>query len=126
MRNDRGQRVYSLVHASKSASGFVAMKTAIGTGLENAPISERARQRMIRSLSLDIGKVAAALRQALAGRQFFWADQPKSEEAGLNTLVLRHTAMFPFQSQELKVALASEGILQRVDRKQVCVFPPLP
>lgn len=126
MRDDRGQRVYSLVHASKSASGFVAMKTAIGTGLGKAPISERARQRMICSLSVDIGEVVAALRQGLAGRQFFWSDQPRSGAAGLNTLVLQHSAMFPLQSQELKAALAHEGILQRIDRKQVCVFPPLP
>lgn len=125
MRNDDGQRVYSLVHASKSASGFVAMKTAIGTGLEKAPISERARQWMVASLCVDIGDVVAALKRALPGRQFYWADQ-KTGEAGLNTLVLRHTAMFPFQSQELRTALASEGVLQKVDRKLVCVFPAIP
>ena len=123
MRNDDGHRVYSLVHASKSKAGFATMKEAVCSGLKKTDIGDEARQRLITDLSIDVATLVAALRQALAGRQRPWADQ--GAIVGIKTLVLQHTAMFPLQYAELKTSLKDAGILRRIDRKEICVFPPL-
>ena len=124
MRNDAGHRVYSLVHASKSKTGFVEMKTAVGKGLKESRLADSARERMLADLSVDLAEVISALQEVFPGRRFFWADQ-KSGEVGLNTLVLQHSAMFPFQSKALKAELARKGILKKIDRREVCEFPPI-
>lgn len=124
MRNETGQRVYSLVHASKSKSGFVAMKEAVCTGLNKGRISDRALERIVRDLSIDLAALVDALKQNLAGVQHPWSG--RGAVSGIRQLLLQHTAIFPVQLEELKSMLKGAGILQRIDRKEVCVFPELP
>lgn len=123
IRNDEGHRVYSLVHASKSKAGFVTMKDAVTTAVRNVRISDEARRRIVEDLSVDVAALRVALARALAGRQLHWADQ--SGVPGVKTLVLQHSALFQLQVPELKSSLKDHGILVRVDKKEMCVFPPL-
>lgn len=124
MRNEAGHRVYSLVHASKSKTGYVTMKEAVCSGLNKVGVSDPARQRIVVDLSIGLTELVAALQQALVGARHPWADQ--GGIPGIKRLLLEHTAIFPLQLNDLKSMLKDAGILQRLDRKEICVFPPLP
>jgi three-Cys-motif partner protein len=120
MRNDQGHRVYALVHSSKSPVAVVTMKQEISTGLDHSILSDIARDRMKADLSVDVPSFTNNLARMLAGHTARWA-----EDGGLRWQLLAYTPLFPFQAEELKTALRGAGILQRVDRRDVCVFPAL-
>ena len=122
MRNDAGQRVYELVHASKSRAGLITMKECVSSGLRKSSISTSARDRIVADLSVDVHRLVQALQTAFAGRSIPWAARPD----GLKLLVLGHTALFHFQLVDLKSALKQAGVLRRVALKDVCVFPAAP
>jgi three-Cys-motif partner protein len=119
MRNDKGQRVYTLVHASKSRAAFITMKEAVSSGVRNGPLSEWVRNQMAEDLSVDLDALVQRLRRELAGLEIPWAD----ESLGLKALLLGHTPLFHFQVDELKRTLWEAGLLSRVNRKEVCRFP---
>jgi three-Cys-motif partner protein len=123
MRNDAGNRVYSLVHASKSRYAYVTMKEAVCDGLRRSDISDGARDRIMADLSVDVAQIAGVVSRALVGRQRRWTDDGKRQ--GIKSLLLQRTAIFPFQVQELKNFLKIGRILRRVEGKEVCVFPEL-
>lgn len=122
MRNDAGRRVYALVHASKSVAGFVTMKESISTGLKQADLSDTARAAIREDLAVDVPDLVRRLRHAFRGIEMPWA----GDRVGLQYLLLANTRLFHFQAGELKSALRVAGILRRVNRKEVCFFPPNP
>jgi three-Cys-motif partner protein len=119
MRNQFGQPVYALVHASKSAAGFVTMKEAVSSGLRQPDLSEDARNAIKNDLAVDIPSLVETLGRVLAGERRSWAE----DRTGVRDLILRNTPLFQFQANELKAALRTAGMLQRLGRKEVCVFP---
>lgn len=121
MRNDARQRVYALVHASKSRAGVVAMKECVSTGLRRDVLANDARAAIMADLAVDTGVMLDRLSRELAGMTMSWAD----EQQGLRFLLLAHSPLFHFQADEVKSELKSRGILRRVERKEVCVFPPV-
>ena len=121
MRNDAGQRVYSLVHASKSQQAYVAMKDAVTNGLQRSRLTDTAGQRMLEDMAIDLPAVVGRLRVTFAGRTLPWADH--GEARGIRSYVLGATPMFPGQSSALKALLKSEQILSRKGRLEMCAFP---
>lgn len=119
MRNDAGQRVYALVHASKSVAGFVAMKWAVSAGLGQASLSAAMTSAIKRQLSVDVPGMVLALERGFAAQEVPWTG-----EDGLQEGLLAHTSIFPFQMKEVKAALSHCRILRRKSRREVCVFPP--
>jgi three-Cys-motif partner protein len=120
IRDEKGKRVYSLVHASKSAVAFTTMKEAVSTALNKTELPPEVVARIEADLSLDVPTLADGLGQAFAAETIRW-----SGEGGLRELLLNGTAVFPFQCDEIKKLLVARGILQRIERKETCVFPPL-
>lgn len=120
MRNDAGQRVYALVHASKSRVGLMTMKECVSAGLRRGVLADNARTAIMADLGVDTRLIVENLSRELAGVTVPWAD----EQRGLRSLLLAHSPLFHFQADELKSALKSRGILRRDNRKEVCIFPP--
>lgn len=121
MRNDEGHRIYSLVHASKSPAGFITMKECVSTGLRQASLNDSVTARIRADLSIDVDRMVQSLQQTFAGLSIPWA----AKRNGLQVLLLKGTLLFHFQVPELKAALKRAGILKKIDRKDVCVFPPI-
>ena len=119
MRNEKGRRVYALVHASKAVAGLMAMKEAVSSGLGRQDIPEATREAVRADLRVDTDAILRRLTRALAGDTLPWAE----DRCGVRDLVLANTELFGFQMAELKAALKRAGILQRINRKEVCVFP---
>jgi three-Cys-motif partner protein len=124
MRNNLRRRVYSLVHASKSAAGFVAMKEAVNSGLRRDELSAEVCRLIQQDLSVETGEVMEQVRLAFAGSTLPWSAESSDHEITVRRFVLERTPMFPFQLDELKAALKAAGYLQRFDRKLTCTFPP--
>lgn len=118
MRNENGRRVYSLVHAARSAAAFVTMKECISTGLNKTSLRGTIVQRMREDLSVDLPHLISQLRRRFAGESVPWAGND-----GLRERLLRETPLFHFQCDALKRQLKDAVILQRIDRKEICVFP---
>jgi three-Cys-motif partner protein len=119
MRNDLGRHVYALVHASKSVAGLVAMKESVSTGLRSDLLSEPARAAMKSDLAVDIVSLLDTIQRRLASLTVPWAEK----DTGLRDLLLAHTGLFQFQMDEVKAELRQRGLLKRIERREVCVFP---
>lgn len=102
MRNDRGQRVYSLVHASKSAEGFCAMKEAISDGLKKELLPPDVSARIREDLSVSVGEIADRLYRAHAGTELSWTK-------AVQPAVLRGTGLFNFQLPDLRSEFVARG-----------------
>jgi three-Cys-motif partner protein len=119
MRNASGQRIYALVHASKSRAAFITMKEAVSSGLGRSELSAEVREAIKADLSIDAVLLVNRLARALAGRTTSWAHPQR----GLKVHLLAGTPLFHFQAEEVKTLLKNAGILRRIDGKEVCVFP---
>jgi hypothetical protein len=70
-------------------------------------------------LAVDVGSLVDAIERGLASLTVPWA----AKDVGLRDLLLAHTGLFQFQMDEVKAELRQRGILGRIERKEVCVFP---
>lgn len=121
MRNTDGRRVYSLVHASRSAKGYVAMKEAIHQGLRAGDtLPEEVCQRIREDLSVPIAPFADFVAAEYAEREMSWSDVGKA--SGLKSLLLENTSIFPFQMDDLKAEFKRRGY-QLPGRAIVYSFP---
>lgn len=128
MRNREKRRVYSLIHASKSRAGFRAMKEAVHTGLNRDTITADVRELIRQDLHVSTANLVHKLKRMLPGLSVPWTVDKGSREFCVRNYVLEQTAMFPFQLDELKCALADDGIIPRsktgkLSGKLVCTFP---
>lgn len=123
MRNAQGQRVYSLVHASKSAKGFAAMKDSVSEGLNRDDLPPEMRDRIREDLSIPLAVVLDVARVRFAGQ----ADVPWTGGKGEETVqqwLIESTPVFRFQANAVREALQAAGILRRGPRgKLLCTFP---
>lgn len=121
MRNEQGQRVYSLVHASKSEAALLAMKEAVSTGLNKAILPPEVSAMIREDLRVSVDEVIVMLAEKYASRVVSWSQE-------LRPAILTTTAMFPFQTEEVKLALDARGWLPRtangkIAKPIVCTFP---
>lgn len=106
IRKADGGRAYKLVHATKSAKGFVAMKEAYDSALRSVVredvFPETVADQLRKDMSVSATAVAAELSTRYAGkRRVPWTES----SAGVPSLkrdVLERTAMLPSQASELK------------------------
>jgi three-Cys-motif partner protein len=111
MRNDAGQHVYSLVHASKSAKGFVAMKESVSAGLRSGELSQDVCEAIRADLSIPLPPIVELLRATFAGTTVRWTAERGSDEETIRRFVLEETSMFDFQLDSVKDALARAGYI---------------
>lgn len=128
IRNAQGQRVYTLVHASKSAKGFAAMKEAVSAGLDNAELPAEMRERMRGDLAVPMEAVVQHLGTQFAGQvEVAWTGGKGQEPGTVRCHLLEETPVFHFQLSAIRDALAAAGILRKGPRgKQLCTFPATP
>lgn len=107
MRNDRDQLVYHLLHATKSAHGYTAMKEVISGALRRAPLTTDVVETMRFAISSDLDRVEERVRQKFAGRRIRWSADD-SHVPTLRKFVLEETEAFPFELDELKKRLKKE------------------
>jgi three-Cys-motif partner protein len=104
MRNEQDRHVYHLVFASKSPSGYTAMKDAITHALRHGPLPGEALDRMRFQIRSDMGAVESAVRKRFAGSTVRWVVDG-SREPSIKRFVLEQTSAFPFELAGLKERL---------------------
>jgi len=102
MRDEDGAPIYTLVHASKSSSGYVAMKEAVSTGLNKGTLPAPVVDRMREDLLVPPEHVVKQIDQQFRGRSAGWTDI-------VRPWVLANTAVFHFQVMQVREALARSG-----------------
>ncbi len=104
--NEDGVHVYSLLHATRNAKGYAAMKGAVTTALRQSPLPRQVTERMIGGLAVDLEPIVQLIHSRFAGKEVRWAENPEDKKEGyLKQFALENTPMFPFQAQELQQRL---------------------
>jgi three-Cys-motif partner protein len=116
MRDAAGVHKHCLVHASKSVSGFTAMKAAVSAGLNRKELSEEMRSRMRDDLRLPIDEVCRVLSEKFAGQEVSWTDQVKR-------FLLDETGIYDSQCKEIKARLRADSVWSRKGHREICTFP---
>lgn len=123
VRDETGRRVYSLVYATKSLTGFVTMKEAIVTGLGHEELPPGVCQMIRDDLRISVAEMVGRLENLFAGRKERWTAARGERVFSIRRWVLENTAMVPFQCDELKAALKARGYLTTEARRPVVQFP---
>jgi three-Cys-motif partner protein len=122
MRGETGGHKYCLVHATKSPAGYIAMKEAVSESLNRSELSEIMRERMRVDLGVPLSEVDTFLQDRFGGTTLRWTSQ-KGQGSSVRSLLLVETSVFPFQCQEIREHLRSNGWLRRVGRRDECEIP---
>ena len=109
MRNIEGRYVYSLVHASRSLTGFTVMKESVSTGLRSGALPEDVCFQIRRDLEVPMDGILELLDQTYAGQTVRWTLPKDADGDCVRRFVLQNTPMFDFQLDDLKVALVRRG-----------------
>ena len=104
MRSEADKLVYHLIHATKSAHGYTAMKDVISAELKRAALSEDVVETMRFAIRSDLDAVEAAVRRQFAGRRVPLTSK-ESRQPTLRKFVLEETDAFHFEFDELKQRL---------------------
>jgi len=106
MVNEEGVHVYSLLHATKSATGYVTMKAAVRYALEHSPLPSRVVDDLSSRLSVPLEAVVHFVLRRFAGQQVRWTESNDDRNApSVRRAVLEDTEIYPFQLPELQDAL---------------------
>jgi three-Cys-motif partner protein len=101
-----GVRAYTLIHASKSAKAFRAMKEAVGHALKNSPLAPEVVETMRDLIRVDTDAIVSAVLQRFAGNTVRWAEDPRNTQIpSVRRFVLEETEAFPFDAPELQAGL---------------------
>lgn len=98
------------------------MKEAVSESLNRSELSEIMRERMRVDLSVPLSEVDTFLRDRFGGTTLRWTSQ-KGQGSSVRSLLLVETSVFPFQCQEIREHLRSNGWLRRVGRRDECEIP---
>jgi hypothetical protein len=112
MRDDAGRRNYTLVHASKSLNGFVAMKEAVSTGLRSNAMPVATCDMIRDDLRVALGLSIQTLEKNFAGTEVAWRAPKGSASVSVRRFMLENTPMFDFQLEDLKTALVESGLIE--------------
>jgi len=102
VRNRAGQREYTLVHASKSPSGRVAIKEATIGALNACSLPGRVKDILRLELEADLGPVEALLCEQFAGQEVQWTGR---KVTNIRKFILGHSAVFPHQLGAMRTRL---------------------
>lgn len=106
MVNEDGVHIYSLLHATKSARGYVTMKEAVEYALARSPLPAGVLDDMKLGLRVQLEPVARLVLERYAGQQIRWAESKSDRSApAVRRTVLEDTEIYPFQLAELKERL---------------------
>jgi three-Cys-motif partner protein len=106
VRNQRNHHVYHLVHATKSAAGYMAMKEAIEAALKRAQLTGEAVEKMRFLIRSDLASVERAIRAKFAGQSVRWSDAGDRSVPSVRRFALQSTSAFPSELDLLKARLA--------------------
>jgi three-Cys-motif partner protein len=120
MRGATGIRKYCLVHASKSVKAYTTMKEAVSQNLNKSDVPDEMRERIRRDLTVPMSQVWQLLLSRFGGQTVRWSDPIGGSVRGL---LLEETVAFNFQCPEIKEELRQRGLLRRMNRLEMCVFP---
>ena len=79
MLNEDGVRVYSLIHATKSANGYATMKEAVCYALRNSPLPPDVVSRMTDTIRVELGPVVTMIKTRFAGQRVRWAEDKEDK-----------------------------------------------
>jgi len=122
MRGARGGHKYYLVHASKSLKGYSTMKEAVSQSLNRTDQAPFVRNRMRQDLRIPLQEVLATVQRYFGGRTVRWSGDSDVAES-VKWFLLEDTAVFNFQSSEIKRTLKDHGWLRRIGRVEQCMVP---
>ena len=106
MLNEEGGRVYSLLHATRNASGFTTMKEAVAYALRHSPHPPDVVTGLMSALTIDLDPVVALVLGRFGGQTVPWADSASEDNAqSVKRTVLESTQVHHFQLEELKARL---------------------
>jgi three-Cys-motif partner protein len=101
-----GTRAYTLIHASKSAKAFTAMKEAVTYALNNSPLPENVVERMKAMVRSNVEDVVRAVLHRFASRTVRWTEDSNDRRLPcVRRFALEETNAFPFEFEELKERL---------------------
>lgn len=113
MRNEQNNQVYQLVYATKSAAGLRAMKEAMHRGLNSGRLPSVAADAIRDDLRLEVGDLVDMIRSRFAGEEVRWTENHDRGTADtVKRFLLEETPAFPWQFEEVKVALEEAGYRQ--------------
>ena len=122
MRNEQGARIYSLVYATKSEAGLLAMKDAVSSGLNRGLLPQEVVDRIREDLTAPIEDIVQLLGLKFAGRAVSWSQE-------VRRAILTMTPAFNFQTDAIQARLNELGRIDlapsgKIARPIVCRFPP--
>lgn len=98
-----GDHVYFLVHATRSPTGHQLMKESVEYALNRSPLPQDVVDSVWKILRTDLLPIADFVRQRFAGQKIRWTEDKYDRAAPwLRKIVLGETALYPFQTDELK------------------------
>jgi three-Cys-motif partner protein len=104
--NTEGNRVYTLVHASKSAKAYVAMKAAVHHALEHSPLDAAIVEQMRGLIRCDLNAIISAVLCRFAAQRVRWTvDRADKDAPCVKNYVLEETKAFPFEMEDVKTRL---------------------
>ncbi len=117
MMNADGVHIYSLLHATKSAKGYVAMKEAVEHALAHSPLPAAVVDDMRSRLRVAVESVARLVLERHAEQEVRWAESRGDRGAhSVRQTALEDTEIFPFQLGELKESLKTYRLPGRTIR----------
>lgn len=122
MHSESGGHKYCLVHASKSLSGYTAMKEAVSESLNKDDLSPTMRRRMRDDLTIPESEILTFLQDRFGGQVVRWSSTDRNSIT-VKRALLAETALFPFQASVIKSELRARGWLQRVNKIEMCGIP---
>lgn len=120
IRNESNHHLYYLVHASKSAHGYVTMKEAVSSALNHTDLADRATNTIRFAIRSNLSAIASEVATRFAGHSVPWTTASEEGHGPLRDYILRSTPVFPHEMKDLQEKLLP---FRRPGRKVVYAFP---
>lgn len=106
VRNSENDRMYQLVHASKSAQGFRTMKEAMASALNRSRLPEHVRESITLDLNVEIDAVVSQVVQHFEGKTVLWTDSKNKHTRTVRNYCLEETPAFRSHLADVKQRLS--------------------
>lgn len=123
MRGESGGHKYCLVHASKSLTGYTAMKQAVSDSLKKEDLSPSMRERMREDLRMPVSEILRMMQQRFGGETVRWSGKKGGDAGTVKRMLMEETHLFGFQCAEIKHELRGRGWLRKMNRVEQVVIP---
>ena len=106
VRKNANQRVYRIVHASKSKQGLRTMKEAMDSALRAGYLPDDAIEAIRFELSVPVEDIVAQLRLRFGGLTVWWTEaNNRGQVLTIKKYLLEETPVFPDQLGAIKESL---------------------